>query len=310
MKILVCTDFDIAQKEQLKKGLGLSNELFFKSDLTEEALKDVIANTSIILGNLSLAYWSLPKPKLQFWQLDSAGFDQYKGLDVEIPVANMGDFFAQNCAETMIAGVMAFYRGIPRLVRLQIEKEWIGSKIRPNLQNLSGKNVIILGAGTIALAVKQMLSGFGCKITLTARNNPIATIHHFSDLLKALPSMDVVINTLPGSAHQYVNRSFIAAMKQGSIYASVGRGDTTDENALLEALIEGKIAGAVLDVTETEPLLKESKLWQMEQVILTQHSGGGNHDEDFGKAEHFIENVKRFLKGEQPKNLIDLKRGY
>jgi glyoxylate/hydroxypyruvate reductase len=122
--------------------------------------------------------------------------------------------------------------------------------------------------------------------------------------------MDVVINTLPGSAHQYVNSSFIEAMKHGGIYASVGRGNTTDESALLTALNEGKIAGAILDVTETEPLPIASELWEMEQVLLTQHSGGGDQYEAFGKAEFFIANVKRFINGEQPLHLVSLSKGY
>ncbi|WP_316783574.1 NAD(P)-dependent oxidoreductase [Pedobacter frigiditerrae] len=310
MKILVYTTLNAEQKNQLKAGITGNAELFFKNDLTEENLFLKLAEAEIVLGNINVSHLSKPHSNLKFWQLDSAGFDQYQNISLNIPVANMGTFYAQRCAESIVAGVVGFYRGLHSLVRLQSEKKWVGSKIRPFLKGLTDKNVVILGAGAIALAAKKMLTGFGCNITLTARKNPNATLHSLEELFSILPETDVVINTLPGSAENYVNEEFINVMKQGSIYANVGRGNTTDENALINALEKGKIAGAILDVTAIEPLPIESKLWDMEQVILTQHSAGGDKDETSGKVKHFIKNVNKFLNGEQPEDLVDLKRGY
>ncbi|RZL45385.1 MAG: D-2-hydroxyacid dehydrogenase [Pedobacter sp.] len=310
MKILVFTKLNHTQKNQLTNGIENETEFYFKDDLSEENLITTLNEVDIILGNIPLKYLSYSISKLKFWQLDSAGFDQYQNVDLKIPVANMGTFYAQRCAETIVSGVIAFYRGIHTLVKLQAEKKWVGAKIRQDLHSISDKNIIILGAGAIGLAVKDMLAGFGCTITLVARNNPAATIHSIQELLKALPQTDAVINTLPGSAENYVNATFIASMKKGSIYANVGRGNTTDEQALIAALQDGKLAGAILDVTEVEPLPLESKLWDMEQVILTQHSAGGDQNEVQGKVNHFIKNVNQFLKGEQPNDLVDLKRGY
>ncbi|WP_316765594.1 NAD(P)-dependent oxidoreductase [Pedobacter frigiditerrae] len=310
MKILVYTTLNPEQKNQLRNGFTDDVELFFKNDLTEENLFLKLAEAEIVLGNINVSHFSKPHSNLKFWQLDSAGFDQYQNISLNIPVANMGTFYAQRCAESIVAGVIGFYRGIHSLVRLQSEKKWVGSKIRPSLQGLTDKNVVILGAGAIALAAKKMLTGFCCNITLTARKNPNATLHSLEELFSILPETDVVINTLPGSAENYVNEEFINVMKQGSIYANVGRGNTTDESALIKALEECKIAGAVLDVTAVEPLPLESKLWDMEQVILTQHSAGGDQNENSGKVKHFIKNVNRFLKGEQPEDLIDLRKGY
>ncbi|TKC06623.1 D-2-hydroxyacid dehydrogenase [Pedobacter polaris] len=310
MKILVFTTLGKAERDQLKNGIKQNNEFFFKNDLTEDALIEILLEADVILGNLPIKHLSNPLPQLKFWQLDSAGFDQYQTIDLNIPVANMGTFYAQRCAETIVGGVIAFYRGIHTLIRLQVEKKWIGGKIRQEIQSISDKKIVILGAGAIALAAKEMLNGFGCTITLVARKNPNATIHSFNDLLKILPQTDAVINTLPGSAENYVNETFINAMKKGSIYANVGRGNTTDEGALISALTSGKIAGAILDVTEIEPLPSHSKLWDMDQVILTQHSGGGDENEVQGKVNHFIKNVNKFQSGQQPEDLIALKRGY
>jgi glyoxylate/hydroxypyruvate reductase A len=310
MKILVYTSLNTTQKNQLQTGINQEHHFFFKDDLTEIQIIKILNEVDIILGNIPLKHLSNPITNLKFWQLDSAGFDQYQTLNLPIPVANMGSFYAQRCAETIVAGVIGFYRGIHKLIKLQAEKNWVGAKIRQELHAISDKKVVILGAGAIALAAKKMLTGFGCEIKLVARKNSIATIHDFEELLKILPQTDVVINSLPGSAVAYVNTAFINAMKHGSIYANVGRGNTTDEDALTEALLSGKIAGAILDVTAIEPLPTESKLWEMQNVLLTQHSGGGDQYEIEGKVNHFIKNLNTFIKGEQPEDLIDLKRGY
>lgn len=310
MKILVYTKLDTTAQKQLINGLLDSTNFKFVVNLSEEEVLQCLAEADIVIGNAPVAHWNHPHPNVKFWQLDSAGFDQYKNLDLNFPIANMGDYYARNCAETIVTGLFSFYRGISDLVRLQHERKWIGSKIRGELQSIAGKKIIVLGAGAIALYAREMLTGFGCKVTLTARKNPEAEIHDRAKLLETLPEIDAVINTLPGSANKYVDQNFIDAMKHGSVYANVGRGNTTDEQALINALENGKLAGAILDVTEVEPLPLESKLWEKEQVILTQHSGGGDENEVSGKVNHFIKNVNRFLKAEQPESLVDLKRGY
>lgn len=310
MKILVYIKLYTAQKNQLKSGINEEHDFFFKDDLTEDQLIKTLNIVEIILGNIPIKHLSNPISKLKFWQLDSAGFDQYQNTDLPVPVANMGNFYARRCAETIVSGLFAFYRGIPTLVRLQTEKKWVGAKIRQNLQAIADTKVVILGAGAIGLAAKEMLAGFGCSIQLVARKNPAATIHSKEDLIKILPQTDAIINTLPGSAENYLDENFIKAMKFGSVYANVGRGNTTDEVALTEALLNGKIGGAILDVTAIEPLPTESKLWEMENVLLTQHSGGGDEHEVEGKVNHFIKNVNRFIRGEEPEDLIDLRKGY
>ena len=310
MNILVYTNFNEAQQMRLKNALPAGSELLFNADLTEPQLAAAFEDAEIILGNPPAAIFNGRPSKLLFWHLDSAGIDQYQQLNLNIPVANMGAFFAQSCAETIIAGILCFYRQIHQLVRLQAEKKWEGKQIRTILQGLNRKNVLIFGAGTIASAIKKSLSGFDCQIRTVARQNPSADLHDFKEVLEVLPEIDLVINTLPGTADKYVSGTFFNALKHGSLYASIGRGNTTDETALIHALESGKLAGAVLDVTEIEPLPANHVLWEMPNVILTQHSGGGDENETEGKLGQFITNVHHFIEGNKIQGLVDLKKGY
>ncbi len=264
---------------------------------------------SIVFGNPPRE-WINGHDKLAFWQLDSAGFDQYRGGQTKAAVSNMGDFFSVNCAETIIAGLIAFYRSLHTLVRLQDEKKWVGKPLRYEMETLTGKRVIMLGAGTIARAIAKLLAGFDCTIRFVARTNPDAQIRSREDFIKALPESDILINTLPGSAGTAVDASVFHAMRRGSIYASIGRGSTTDESALIQALDSGHLAGAVLDVTSAEPLPVASPLWNMKQVILTQHTGGGHRLEDEGKVSQFLINLQLFREEKPLQNRIDLARGY
>lgn len=282
----------------------------FNDPTDSESSQKAFINAAVVMGNPPREWFSTVKLNLRFWQLDSAGFDQYKGIETTAVVANMGDFFSLTCAETIVAGLLSYYRRIPELAVLKRDKKWIGKPLRYGMDLLSGKTVIILGAGTIAMHIGELLTGFKCDITFVARRNPKAKIHTREELLKFIGNAHVVINTLPGAAGQYVSNNVFESMADGTVYASVGRGTTTDEDALISHLVSGKLAGAVLDVTEKEPLPISSPLWELPQVILTQHTGGGHRLEDEGKVEQFLTNLDLFRRGEQIQNGINLSRGY
>lgn len=307
MKAFIYTELNTGLQTQLSGRLS-GQEVFFRNPKESSAPVE-FRSAELLLGNPPLA-WMNQADQLRFWQLDSAGFDQYRELNAQFVVANMGDFFAAKCAETMVGGILAFYRNIHRLVQLQAEKKWIGKPLRYEMDLLTGKRVIIFGAGTIARCIKKMLTGFDCEVTFAARKDPDAEIHSREELTARLPEADLVINTLPGVADKYADKTVFAAMKNGALYASVGRGNTTDEKALIHALTSHHLAGAVLDVTEKEPLPAESPLWQMPNVILTQHTAGGHRFEDEFKIDLFVSNVKRFIDGQKPVNLVNIGEGY
>lgn len=297
-------------KTQLQQHVPDDVTLVFRQDLPKPDQQTAFQQADALLGNPPPDWFDNGPEKLAFWQIDSAGFDKFSAVKTDAQVANMGDYFAWPCAETMIAGILGLYRRIPELAVLQSRSEWIGGPLREQMQVMRGKRVVVLGTGTIGMAVKQMLTGFDCSVRMLARTDPQADLHSADELIAELPDTDLVINCLPGTARGFVSAAVIAAMPVTCIYANVGRGSTTDEPALITALQSGKLAGAVLDVTETEPLPADSPLWAMANVLLTQHTGGGLPGEDAGKVAQLLRNLDRFRAGQPLENPVGLGRGY
>jgi glyoxylate/hydroxypyruvate reductase A len=310
MKILVYTIFEEQHQSAFKKQLPGEAEIIFNSENNEQEVKEALQSAEILVGNPPADWFQEVPDSLKFWQMENVGFEQYKDVKFEGKVANVGDMSAVPCAETIVSGILAFYRGVHSMVRNQINKKWVAEKISNELQILGEKKVIILGSGAIGEHAKKILEAFGCEIQMTAKSDPDAEIHSFEHLLEQLPQTDLVINTLPGNLDKYVSAEFFDAMKEGSLYANIGRGNTTDEEALIKSLENGRLVGAVLDVTETEPLPEDSKLWEMKNVILTQHTGAGHKDRDRDKVEKFTENINKFLKGEKIEDEVKLSEGY
>ncbi|MBO0937630.1 D-2-hydroxyacid dehydrogenase [Fibrella sp. HMF5335] len=303
MHIFIQTPLNAVNQQVLRQEIGNGHTVTFRDGTTP------LEQVDVLMGNPPAEQVRQMK-NLKFWQLDSAGFDKYTDLNLAIPVCNMGDFFAWPCAETIVGAVLALYRRLDELAVQQRAKNWVGMPLRYTMHTLHRQRVVILGAGSIGQAVRSILGGFQCHILLMARTNPDAQLHTLDELLTALPTTDLLINTLPGSVDRFVSADVLAAMKPGSFFANVGRGNTVDETALIAALQNGHLGGAALDVTQQEPLPVESPLWLMPNVLLTQHTAGGQRTEDEGKLAQFVRNFDKFQRGEPLDNQVQLGRGY
>jgi len=122
----------------------------------------------------------------------------------------------------------------------------------------------------------------------------------------------VVIIALPltSTTRGIVNAAFFKAMKNGSYYISVGRGATTDTDALIAAMESEKLHGAGLDVTDPEPLPNDHRLWAVPNVIITPHSSSSSERSSRNTWIIARENLRRYIQGEKLLNLVDLDRGY
>lgn len=271
---------------------------------------DVPCDCAVVFGN--------PKPEvitanasLRWLQFESVGFGEYLGLDWArragpVKVTNLAGVFANPAAESALAGILALYRGIDRLVNLQTRAEWQGGALRPHLRQLSGARVVLFGFGSINRRLADLLAPFGCAITPLASNWTDDSLNH------AISIADIVVSTVPATplTEGIFDAVRFALMPTGAIFCNLGRGSAVDEPALDAALRSGHLGGAVIDVTRNEPLPPGHPFWTCPNLLLTQHSGGGTSDEVDRKIDYFLANLAHFHAGRPLTGLVDFSRGY
>lgn len=303
--------------EELRSQLTLvckQDEILFKSDfVTHDEQLSALSKAEVIFGNPRPASLLQDLPNLKWIQLFSAGFEYYRSLNIPATVTNMRDFFSEPCAETALAGILSLYRGMSDFTLLKDKKKWVGQNIRPQLNTLAKKSVLILGAGNIGKRIEKILSGFDCNIHFFARKKAEKVVTTIPEVEALIPDMDIIIACLPGTEETkgFFNVSMINLMKSSAIFVNVGRGNlVSDELALAEALMNNEIGGAVLDVTGEEPLSPEHPLWNCPNTILSQHSAGGDANEFSGLLNFFLENLQRYKLQQPLLNQVQLNRGY
>ncbi|MEO5995488.1 MAG: D-2-hydroxyacid dehydrogenase [Chitinophagaceae bacterium] len=313
MIIYIETPFNIDQRNTLKTALT-GDTAIFKADLTGEAAElDAISNADIIFGNPRPVEWLQQATSLKWLQLYSTGFEYYRKLQLPALVTNMQDYYSEPCAETAIAGIMALYRGMDKFPVLKSEKKWVGYTMRAELHLLANKKVLILGAGNIAKRTARILGGFDCQVTSFARTKEKGVVNTVAEVEALIPAVDIIISCLPGTEETkgFLTPVMIQHMKSTAIFCNVGRGNlVADENVLVQALMDNKIGGAVLDVTDKEPLPEDHPFWNCPNTILSQHSGGGDASEYDGILNFFLQNLDRYKSGQKLQNLVELGRGY
>ncbi len=233
-----------------------------------------------------------------------------------ILLTNSRGVSAPNIAEHLIAMMLAFARALPFFVKAQRERQWKPFHPEPTFFELTGQTVLLLGTGAIGKTTAERLRPFGCTI-IGARRTPqvldrFDRVVGFGELGDILPDVDHVVSSLPmtpGTAKLF-SSEMIRKMKRGAYFFNVGRGGTVDQDALIEALVNGHLGGAGLDVTDPEPLPRDSPLWSMPNVLITSHTSGGSPRADERVIELTVENIRRYCAGEDLLNLVDLEHGY
>jgi phosphoglycerate dehydrogenase-like enzyme len=263
-------------------------------------------------------------PGLKWVQLWSAGADwlqkytEVKSLPFQLTGAS-GMHGAQ-IAEHLFGMLLARNRRLPEEFAAQKRHEWL--RLSKGLSTLGGKTMLILGYGSVGSGIAKAARGFGMKVigirrheirdTAKGAENTADITAPVSQLGRYLPDADIVVNTLPFTqdTKHFFGTKELALMKKTALYCNMGRGITTDEAALIVALQKGDIAGALLDVAETEPLPADSPLWDMGNVIITAHNAGFHPEYDKLALDIALDNLGRYARGEPLKNLIDKDAGY
>jgi phosphoglycerate dehydrogenase-like enzyme len=250
--------------------------------------------------------------KLKLVCLSSAGYTRYDRDDLRnhcrtkgIAVCNASGVYAEPCAQHVLAMMMSVARQLPSALENQhSQRGWPWQPIRGGSVLLSDKSrVLIVGYGSIARRLVELLAPFRCSITAFRRkptgdeNCPTKPV---SEVDAYLGDADHIVNILPAAAStaNFFDAARFARIKPGVNFYNIGRGDTVDQSALAAALNSGKLAAAYLDVTNPEPLPPDHPLWTTPRCYITPHTGGGTLDESERQIVHFVDNVRRFGRGE------------
>jgi phosphoglycerate dehydrogenase-like enzyme len=274
-------------------------------------------------------------PDLRWIQLLSAGADHALGGPLQgsqIPLTTASGIHATSIAEYTLGSMLAYTHRIHLGIRAQLRHEWTRSRnLLEPIDELRGKNIGIIGYGSIGRETARLAAAFGMSVLALKRNpsdrkDPGWCPAGLGDPEGAIPSRffgpdereailresDYVSVTLPLSAHtrKFIGAREIAAMKPGAYLVNIGRGQVIDESAMAAALKTGKLGGAGLDVFEHEPLEAESPLWEMENVIMTPHISGDSRGYMDKACELFAENLRRFTSNRPLLNVVDPQLGY
>jgi phosphoglycerate dehydrogenase-like enzyme len=260
-------------------------------------------------------------PKLRWVQASMAGAGEVAkkaGLvETDIVVTTASGVYSGPLAEFVVMAMLQHAKDLERLRRDKAERAW-----RPaHADSLEGKTLCIVGIGNIGRAIAGRARPFGMRILGVKRTvhdedparNHADALYGTDRLHEALAEADYVAVTLPGTpeTHHLVDEEAIRSMQKGAYFVNVGRGAAVDERGLVEALREGHLSGAALDVFEVEPLPRESPLWELDNVIISPHStdnlpGLTNRLQ----TDLFCDNLRRYLDGEPLINVLDKKLLY
>jgi phosphoglycerate dehydrogenase-like enzyme len=203
--------------------------------------------------------------------------------------------------QTALAGVLMLARHFPLLLEQQRQRRWVSLVATGMPADLNGQTALIAGWGPIGQAIAASLRLLGVKIIVArSSNTPVdeqtETIA-YEDIKQCAGRLDWLILACPltDRTRRWVDGQVLAAMKPTARLINVSRGEVVDQAALIEALQQGKLAGAYLDVFEHEPLGEDSPLWAMENVIVTPHAAGHSDGNERRVDRIFLDNLREWV---------------
>jgi len=281
----------------------------------DQELKE-IADTDIFLGRIPQSVFVAAK-QLKWIQVIGAGVETQifpELIQSDVILTNTSGAFNQVMADHAFALILAISRGIAIFEKNRKQKSWtrIGT-----LHQLSGKTLGIIGLGNIGLEIAKRGKAFGMKVIacdIREMESPpfVDQLWGLQDLDRVLRQSDylVLIPPLTSKTRGMIGTVELCKMKSTAYLINIGRGPLVDEVALIDALKDGVIAGAGLDVFVNEPLPPNSELWEMENVVMTPHVGGLSPESRTFSFEIFLENLKSFVAGEPMRNVVDKQRQF
>lgn len=274
-------------------------------------------------------------PNLRWVQFHFAGVDaiaDHPLLHSDIRVTTLSGASAPQMAEYALMGILALGRRVPRMVADKAARKWAEDRFdRFRPLELRGATVGVVGYGSTGREVARLCRAFGATVLAVKRD--LRTLNDPGYRLKDLgdPTADLVERLYPPQAvasmaaqcdflviavpltpetRGMIDRKVLSALRPTACLVDLSRGGVVDHAALIEALHEKRLAGAVLDVFPVEPLPESSPLWEMPNVLLSPHIAGASGDYFARATDLFAENLRRYLSDQPLLNLYDPERGY
>jgi len=280
-------------------------------------LPDALRDADILIVSWRLPAGSVASTSSLKWiHSIGAGVDGILTPDVlesKAIITSSSGIHREPISEHVLAFMLSFVRSFHIFARQQMRKEWK----RYELQELAGKTLGIIGLGEIGSEIAIKAKALGMRVIAVKRTSgekPTSVDQLWmQDRLKdLLGDSDFVVLSLPltPETRGFIGEPELRAMKKSAYLINISRGKIVHEAKLIQAIREGWIAGAGLDVFEEEPLPEKSELWQMPNVIITPHVAGSNPQYTARAMAIFEENLQRFLNGKPLTNLVDKKLGY
>lgn len=332
--VLITVDFHDEMMERVRALSPRLNVVLHRAETLEEFPTDILEDVEILYTSIVLPD---PEdvPKLKWVQSDYAGIDHIAGHSIvnsEVKVTTLSGVTASVITEYVLMSILSLGHKLPLLMADKAEKVWAEEGWRKfSPLELRGSTVGIVGYGSIGRQVANACKTMGANILVAKRDlksledtgfrlegtgDPGADLPDRIYPPEAIGSMsstcDYLVITLPltKDTRGLIDETVFNKIKKGSFLIDVSRGGVVDHGALVEALNDGKIAGAALDVFPVEPLPATSPLWEMENVILSPHiSGSTVHYRDLS-LELFVENMQRYLSDQPLLNQFNVERGY
>jgi phosphoglycerate dehydrogenase-like enzyme len=262
-------------------------------------------------------------PRLRWTHTRAAGVDRGQLQPMStfrergITVTNGSGISSVPIAEYVVMAVLAVAKGLPALLAQQAERAWV----KPTAtREVLGSKALLLGFGDVGRAVAQRLQPFGVEVTAVRRRPGaddagtagVTEVVGPDDWRPRLAEFDWVVLTAPltPETRHLVGAPELAAMKDDAWLVNVSRGGVVDQAALTVALSAEAIGGAVLDVTEPEPLPADHALWGLPNAIVTPHCSWVSPSFGARASELFLENLRRWCTGAPLRNVVDLEAGY
>ena len=310
MKVYSYQKLNEQQQERLLRIQGVEQACFFNGNENETNPPVDFLDSSICFGNPP-AEWLKQADQLKWVQLISVGFGEYLPYaeliqQKDLKITNLKGFFGVPVAESILGGIFSLYRQLNQLGQLQTQRKWAGDDLRESLNTLMGRKIVLIGRGAIHKQLVAYLAPFQCEISMFGSDYKAA------ELDQALQQADILVCTVPATpqTNNILDPVRLALLPKHAIFLNFGRSNIVDTPAMIQMLKTDQLAGAVLDVTDDEPLSPNDPLWTTPNLLLTQHTSGGMPQETDRKLDFFDNNLQRFRKLEELINEIDLSKGY